>query len=80
MKDIIFTCSDAIRIAAILLQPFMPSKMKTTLDILGVDESKRTFIDAKFRADYSYGVPLIEVGKRIGYAGNTLFPPLMAEV
>jgi len=63
-------------VAAILLQPFMPTKMKLALDWLGVDESKRTFDHAKYGADFTYGVPLVDVG-RAGATG-TLFPPLIS--
>ena len=74
---VIFTCSESIRITAILLQPFMPSKMKTCLDWLGVEEANRTFVGAQFGADYKYGVPFADPGKA-GSTG-TLFPPLTSE-
>ena len=77
VQNIIFTCAESIRISAILLQPFMPSKMKRCLDLLGVEQSKRTFDDARHRADYTYGIPLVDPGKA-GSEG-TLFPPLVAE-
>ena len=74
---IIFTCSEAVRIAAILLQPFMPTKMKQCLDMLGVEEAKRTFEYATYNADFTYGEPLVDIGSA-GSEG-TLFPPLIAE-
>lgn len=56
----------------------MPSKMKRCLDLLGVEEDKRTFEYARFGADFSYGTPVVDPGKA-GSEG-TLFPPLIAEV
>lgn len=76
-QRIIFVCAESIRVIAILLQPVMPSKMKRALDILGVDESKRSFEYARTFADFTYGTPLVDPG-RAG-ASSTLFPPLMAE-
>ena len=77
VQYIIFTCAESVRISAILLQPFMPSKMKRCLDLLGVEEGKRMFKDARYSADYTYGTPLVDPGKA-GSEG-TLFPPLVAE-
>jgi methionyl-tRNA synthetase len=77
VHEIIFTCAESIRISAILLQPFMPSKMKRCLDLLGVEQGRRTYDDARYRADYTYGVPLVDPGK--AGSENTLFPPLVAE-
>jgi methionyl-tRNA synthetase len=57
----------------ILLQPYMPGKSAELLDMLGVDESKRTFGDARLEADYEYGVPKIPVGRD---AWDGLFPPI----
>ena len=70
---IIFLCAESIRISGILLQPYMPSKMKGLLDQLGVDPSKRRFENAKFGADTTYGTPMTPIGK--GLEG-VLFPPL----
>jgi methionyl-tRNA synthetase len=76
-QRIIFVCAESVRVIAILLQPIMPSKMKRALDILGVDESHRSFEHARCHADLTYGTPLIDPG-RAG-ADGTLFPPLIAE-
>ena len=51
----------------------MPAKAARLLDMLGVDESRRTFDHASFRADYDYGVPQLPVGRD---AWDGLFPPL----
>src|SRR5271170_1731799 len=42
---------------------YLDRKMKMCLDWLGVHETRRTFADAQFRADDTYGIPLVEVGK-----------------
>lgn len=74
---VVYLCAESIRVASILLQPFMPEKMKRGLDMLGVDESKRTFDHARFGTDFTYGTPFFDIGKA-GPTG-TLFPPLIAE-
>ena len=56
--------------AAILLQPFMPTKAASLLDNLDVDPSKRAFSDAAYQADSSYGE---NARKRMA------FPKLLAE-
>lgn len=76
VDNAIFDSAEAVRIAAILLQPYMPSKASEILDILGVDEARRTFEDAVFGADFTYGVSRVASGKG---ALATLFPPLIVE-
>ena len=73
VDKIIFLCAESIRICGILLQPYMPSKMKDLLDQLGVDSAKRMFENAKFGSDSTYGTPMVPLGK--GHEG-VLFPPL----
>ena len=51
----IYMCAESIRICGILLQPFMPAKMKQLLDTLGVAEDSRLFINATFGSDADYG-------------------------
>lgn len=41
----LFYESESLRIAGILLQPFMPSKSKQLLDTLGVSEERRCWSD-----------------------------------
>lgn len=72
----IFHCAEALRIVGILLQPYMPTKAAQLLDMLGVDESRRTFNDAQFEADYTYGESKVSPGKG---AFDSLFPPLSVE-
>jgi methionyl-tRNA synthetase len=72
----IFHCAEALRIVGILLQPYMPTKAAQLLDMLGVDESRRTFDDAQFEVDYTYGEPKLPPGKD---AFDSLFPPLSVE-
>lgn len=73
---IIYYAAESMRICGILLQPFMPAKMKRLLDMLGVDDDKRLFEHARFGADFHYGVPVCELGEG---ADASLFPPLTAE-
>lgn len=72
----IFYSAEAVRIVGILLQPYMPEKAAQLLDMLGVDESKRTFDDAKLGVDTTYGTPKIPTGR---CAFDSLFPPLAVE-
>ena len=74
VKEIIFVCSESIRVAAILMQPYMPSKMSMTLDWLGVKSEYRTFYHAKYAADPAYGRPFVDPGKG---PEDTIFPPLV---
>ncbi|KAF3351884.1 hypothetical protein VdG1_09534, partial [Verticillium dahliae VDG1] len=67
----------ALRVAGLVLQPFMPGKMGEMLDILGVQPARRTFAYATFGGDVEYGArkeaaPLPR-GKWTG-----LFPPAVA--
>jgi methionyl-tRNA synthetase len=73
IDNIVYHCAESTRLIGILLQPYMPTKAAQLLDMLGVDESKRTYDDAKLGADYNYGVPKTLVGRD---AWDGLFPPL----
>lgn len=77
VDNIIFDSAEAVRVAGILLQPYMPTKAGEILDILGVDPTRRTFQYAVFGADFTYGVPKIPCGGRGAF--ETLFPPLIVE-
>jgi methionyl-tRNA synthetase len=72
----VYHCAEATRMVGILLQPYMPGKAAQLLDMLGVDESKRTFAHVRLRADYEYGLPKTPVGRD---AWDGLFPPLPVE-
>ncbi|OJD13058.1 methionine-tRNA ligase [Emergomyces pasteurianus Ep9510] len=78
LNGVLYTTAESLRIAGILLQPFMPQKSSELLDMLGVarEVEKRNFNAAKLGADHSYGVPLVDLKE--GTAG-TLFPPLISE-
>jgi methionyl-tRNA synthetase len=54
----------------------MPRKAAELLDMIGVDPSRRTYDDATFGGDFTYGVPIVPMGK--GAFGG-LFPPLPVE-
>lgn len=69
--------------SAILLQPFMPSKAGEVLDVLGVGEGRRGFVDAVLGGDLGYGRRLgggqkLGKGKGKGKFGG-IFPPLAVE-
>jgi len=76
VNSIVYHCAEATRIVGILLQPYMPGKAAEMLDMLGVDESKRTFGDARLGADFTYGTARTSPGKG---AEGALFPPLAVE-
>ncbi|KIW84582.1 methionine-tRNA ligase [Fonsecaea pedrosoi CBS 271.37] len=73
---ILFTSADSIRVMAILLQPFMPQRMKAALDLMEVDESRRTFDDAVFGADFTYGPPAL--GPDAKASTEVVFPMLLS--
>lgn len=76
MERTIYHCAESIRIAGILLQPYMPTKASLLLDMMGVDESKRTFDHAFLGRDKTYGEPKSPVGNS---KWDSLFPPLPVE-
>ena len=78
LKQIIYSSADELRVAAILLQPFMPEKMKTALDMLGVRDDARQWHRARLGYDFKYGIPRIDVGSS-GRGDGTLFPPLTSD-
>ena len=78
VDSIIYLCAETLRICAILLQPFMPSKMNELLDIVGVYNSRRAFHDATLGGDGTYGSPLPGVSLGKGLEG-VLFPPLTTD-
>ncbi|TQV90883.1 methionyl-tRNA synthetase [Cordyceps javanica] len=69
--------AEALRIAAILLQPIMPSKMKRLLDEMGVNPERRTVAHAQPDADDAYGTAN-ETKSNYDRANKhlTLFPPM----
>ena len=78
LKWIIYSTADQLRIACILLQPFMPEKMKTALDMLGVAPDARGWERAQLGGDWDYGIPNIDIGKR-GHGMGTLFQPMTSD-
>ncbi|OAA56399.1 Methionyl-tRNA synthetase [Cordyceps fumosorosea ARSEF 2679] len=69
--------AEALRIAAILMQPVMPGKMKRLLDEMGVKPERRTTAHAHPGADDAYGTT--NVTKSNHDRANkhlTLFPPM----
>lgn len=87
LHQIIYTASESLRVACILLQPFMPDKMQQALDQLEVAPDNRGFQYAAYGRDTTYALTVSAKaqgsrlkGKRIKHAkDNVLFPPLIAE-
>lgn len=76
LNAIIYLAAEAIRIVAILLQPYMPGKMAELFEMLGVEEGRRGWEDARLGKNGEYGVSRVDLGRGIDGA---LFPPLVAE-
>ena len=90
VHEIIYHCSETLRICAVLLQPYMPTKMAKLLDLLGVSPTARTFVDAKLDSNPDYG--LSDESEMTASAGSqgekkiwsnrfdrALFPPLLVD-
>ena len=54
----------------------MPGKASQLLDMIGVDETRRSFKYAQLGADDAYGKAQVPVGRD---AWDALFPPLSVE-
>ncbi|KAL5121990.1 methionyl-tRNA synthetase [Pleosporales sp. CAS-2024a] len=76
VDKIIFEAAESLRMAGILLQPWMPNKANLLLDQLGVHPDRRTLAWCKPGADLEYGEPSVDLG--VGFKG-VLFPPLPSE-
>ncbi len=69
--------AEALRIAAILLQPVMPGKMKRLLDEMGVQPERRTVAHARPDADDAYGTANDNPSNHDRANKHlTLFPPM----
>lgn len=89
LNQIIYTTSETARVACILLQPFMPSKMERALDDLSVESDRRTFEYSRFGSDDTYGKGASEKARSLRPNNHngvnkyrfdaTLFPPLVSE-
>ena len=73
---IIYLSAEALRMIAIVLQPYMPNKAKMMLDQLGVHETRRTFEYCAVGRDVEYGTPMVDLGVRLE---GLLFPPLPSD-
>ncbi|KAI2615914.1 tRNA synthetases class I (M)-domain-containing protein [Hypoxylon sp. NC1633] len=74
--QVIFYAAESLRIAGILLQPFIPEKSGEFLDRLGVGPDRRSMRYAELYADDSYGTSTVPLGEG---AQTSLFPPLPVE-
>lgn len=72
VNEIIYFCSETLRICGILLQPFIPESASRMLDMLGVGKNARTFDHATFGSDKDYGKPHFPLTGENG----VLFPPV----
>ncbi|KIX00137.1 methionine-tRNA ligase [Rhinocladiella mackenziei CBS 650.93] len=72
----LFMSAESIRIIAILLQPFMPERMKVALDMMEVHESRRTFEHTRVGADFIYGPPTFEADTKA--STEVIFPMLLS--
>lgn len=73
---VVYHVAECLRIAGILLQPFIPLSAAKLLDTLGVDQQHRTLPFAEVGKDFDYGIPLRPPGSR---PHDSLFPPLAVE-
>ena len=71
---IIYMNAEALRLVGIMLLPFMPTKARTLLDMLGVAEERRNWDWCRVGKDDSYGVPLFDLWE--GPGRKVLFPVL----
>ena len=76
VDEIIFLCAESLRICGILLQPYMPSKMKKLLDMVGVSPEARGFANTLLGSDMNYGTAMVDPGRGLD---GVLFPPLPTE-
>ena len=70
LDSVIYMCAESLRICGILLQPYMPTKMKQLLDTLGVADDARMYEHANIGMDRNYGEP------KTGMKDEVLFPSL----
>lgn len=56
----------------------MPTKAAEILDMLGVSQTRRTFADAVYGVDHTYGTSTWSTSERGEY--GTIFPPLVGEM
>lgn len=75
LKEVIYYGVDHMRVVAILLQPFMPEKMKMALDMLGVRDEARDWGRRGMGKDFDYGIPKTDGGE-VATSKSILFPPL----
>ncbi|KAJ9602411.1 methionyl-tRNA synthetase [Cladophialophora chaetospira] len=75
-QRVLFMSAESVRIMAILLQPFMPDRMKAALDLMEVDESKRSFQYAEIGADLDYAPAVVPVDTK-GFI-DVVFPMLLS--
>lgn len=75
----IFEAAECLRVAMILLQPFMPAKMTQGLDTLGVPLEARSWHERLGEEPPAYGKPFMDLAMGQKGTADTLFPPLLSE-
>lgn len=75
--QIVYLLAESLRITGILLQPFIPDKAEEALNRLGVDPLNRTFKQAKFHLDSTYGERIVP--PEMTGLSQVLFPALPVE-
>ncbi|KAK4694528.1 hypothetical protein P7C71_g3070, partial [Lecanoromycetidae sp. Uapishka_2] len=73
LDKVIFSCAESIRICGILLQPYMPAKMRRLLDMLGVAADARLYANTMLGSDQDFGEATSSPEKD---THDVLFPPL----
>lgn len=73
LHQVVYLGAESIRIAGILLQPFIPEKANEILDRLGVDPGARKLEHAKLHIDATYGTSRVPLGEG---AASSVFPPI----
>ena len=59
------------------MQPFMPQKMQTALNMLGVDPARRTWDQRELGCDFEYGTSMVPLPKKS--VEGALFPPIVTD-
>jgi methionyl-tRNA synthetase len=76
VDEIVFLTADSLRIVGILLQPFIPDKAARLLDMLGIEEKRRTLEWIGAGSDASFGRATDGDAIKGRLLRNILFPPL----
>ena len=73
---VVYINAETLRLVGIMLQAFIPTSARKLLDMLGVQEDRRSWQWCVVGKDAGYGVPMVELGEG---AKGTLFPGLTSD-